>query len=202
MADELEFEGQGKQIRRHIASSGRSRVSGRLARQLRELADEEIELDKEKDDKDKKRRKKKEKIRKPNVIGGGLALLSIIVLFLFLQGRPQEQSVKSAMTDSAKTDMETQKAMEKLQSEAQRQLDDVKKQAEGFNVKDATSPQINKLLDDAEGAGTIPGQIGEVLSEYSGGTIESVTETVSRFEKIVHDARAVKNAILETLQKL
>lgn len=193
-----------REIRRHIASP-RLRQSYQRVRPQPQIDGDSIqESDKEAEKKDKKRRRKK-KERKPNILGGGLAIFSIVIVFLLLNSFSQDsESQVEGLQTQQKSDKQAAKAMQRLQSNAQKTLNSLKKQSENVNVLDVTtqSQQVEKLENDLEAVKSLPQEISQTLSKQGNEAVENALQPIFRLQKIIQDAVGVKDVILEKIKEL
>ncbi|MBI4097090.1 MAG: hypothetical protein HY428_01615 [Candidatus Levybacteria bacterium] len=188
-----------REVRRHISSPSRFNRNPRPGFQKLEQPNETSEDFEQKLKKDKK---KKINERTPNILGGGLAIVSIILVFLLIRAYPQNDAKVAGATNAQKSDRETIKAMQKIQSDVQNQIDTAKEQAENFNVKDATSPQVNKVLDDVESIQNVPQKIAKDLTAQGSKVVGDALKPFVRLQKIVQDAISVKDMVMEKIGDL
>ncbi|MBI4084727.1 MAG: hypothetical protein HY431_02375 [Candidatus Levybacteria bacterium] len=188
-----------REVRRHISSPSRFSRHPRPGFQKLEQPNETSE---DFEQKLKKNKKKKINERTPNIFGGGLAIASIIIVFLFINAYPQNNAKVASVSDTKIKDKETAKSMQKIQSDLQNQVDAAKKNAENFNVKDATSPQVNKVLDDVESIQNVPQKIAKDLTAQGIRVANDALKPFVRLQKIIQDAGAVKDMILEKVREL
>ena len=185
-----------REIRRHISSPSRfNRHNPRSGFQKLEQPEREGDPKKEK-------KKKKAKERTPNILGGGLAIASIVIVFLLIKAYPQSNATVKGVTSAQKSDRETTKAMQKVQSDVQKQIDSVKDQTENFNVKDAASPQVNKVLDDVESVKNLPLSITKDLQNQGSKVASDALKPFMRLQKIIQDVIAVKDMVVEKVAEL
>lgn len=188
-----------REIRRHISSPSRfNRHNPRLG--FHKL--EQLEREDRGADPKKEKKKKKVKERTPNILGGGLAIASIVIVFLLINAYPQSNATVKGVTSAQKSDRETTKAMQKIQTDVRKQIDSVKDQTENFNVKDAASPQVNKVLDDVESVKNLPLNITKDLQNQGSKVAGDALKPFMRFKKIIQDAVSVKDMILDKIQEL
>lgn len=189
-----------REVRRHISSPSRFNRHPRPG--FHKLEQQPNETSEDFEQKLKKDKKKKINERTPNILGGGLAIVSIVIVFLLINAYPKNNAKVASVSDTRTKDKETVKAMQKVQSSVQKQIDTAKEQAENFNVKDATSPQVNKVLDDVESVQNVPQKIVKDLIEQGNKVVGDALKPFVRLQKIVHDASAVKDMILEKVREL
>lgn len=190
-----------REVRRHISSPSRfNRYSPRPGFQKLEQPNETSEDFEQRLKKDKKKKKVKERI--PNIFGGGLAIVSIVIVFLLINAYPKNNAKVASVSDTRTKDKETVKAMQKVQSSVQKQIDSAKEQAENFNVKDAASPQMNKVLDDFESVMRLSEQITKDLTDQGTKVAGDALKPFIRLQKIIQDAVSVKDMVVEKIGEL
>jgi len=118
-------------------------------------------------DKDKpKRTKRKDKEKteaKNSLIGGALAIISIVVLLLVVKFFPgNDQMVKGLATDMSenkdiqKLEAERQAATENVKQTVDERLESVKEEISNLNAADMTAPRVEKIIRDLESIQDIP----------------------------------------------
>lgn len=185
-----------REIRRHISSPSR------FNRHNPRSGFHKLEQPEREGDPKKEKKKKKAKERTPNILGGGLAIASIVIVFLLIKAYPQSNATVKGVTSAQKSDRETTKAMQKVQSDVQKQIDSVKDQTENFNVKDAASPQVNKVLDDVESVKNLPLSITKDLQNQGSKVASDALKPFMRLQKIIQDVIAVKDMVVEKVAEL
>lgn len=202
--EELPQEQPERQVRRHIASSHpRNSFWQQLQRAREEVGSLKTAKHDEEKDIDKKKRKKREKIREPNLVGGGLAIVAIFAVFLLVRAYSQNSPrVVGAKIENKKADNKVVlEARQRVESNVQKQIEGVKKQAENINVKDAAAPRVNKVLDDLEATKELPKQLSDVKDQGTRVVGNAVT-IIGRLQKIVQDASGIKDVIMEKMREL
>jgi hypothetical protein len=157
---------------------------------------------------EKKKTKRKKKIeRQPNILGGGLVVLSLIVLYLFIQyfsTHPLQTTSKPVEKVQAQAKEEAD-AQKRVSEEIDGYTKDIQEKINNFSILGVTieSKQAEKLERDARSLQEVPKKAAEgARNEILTTTIGEVINSVLRLRKIGEDIESLKRFTIEKAQEL
>ena len=172
-------------------------------RKLKEIEDAEEILA------EKKPRKRRIKEREPNVFGGVLVIVTLVVVFCVIwfisQSNPSAaglHTVKEA-EEYTKIQEEKKKAAQNVKAELAKTAEDVQENINNVSVVDAAMESMEKVSHDIDAAQKLPAKSAEAAKNLKiGDAISFLVGSASRFGKIYTDVTAIRDSALQQIEKL
>lgn len=147
------------------------------------------------------------KTREPNVLGGGLVILSLVLIFFVVRAFASESAVKGTSTKSdvsyEQRQEEKEKAMKNVKQELQETTEEVKDNFGNINIMDSALESADKVSRDIDAAQELPGKTAETVKNLKiGDAISIVVTSVSRLSKVYTDALSIRDTALKQIEKL
>ena len=152
-----------------------------------------------------KKIKRKEKVREPNVTGGMLTIVSLVILFFVIRAYGQSGSVlgTSDSQEHAVRQQQKAKAEENIKSELSETAEGVRGNFTEVNPMDSAMESLDKVNHDVEAAKNLPSYTVETVKNMKiGDAITIVMESVGRLRKIITDANSVKEGALKKVEEM
>lgn len=156
-------------------------------------------------DKKREKKKRKEKPREPNVLGGGLTVLTLVVLFFVIRAfsHTPPTNTTDAQKELQKQQKESAQAKEHLKSQLSDTAQNVRGNFTNESPLDSAMASLDKVNRDIDSAKRLPEQTVETVKNLKiGDAITIVLNTTGRLGKVYSDAKEVHKALLKEISKL